>query len=147
MIMCYLCQILLIFFCLKTQWIPLGLLLTQNHIFQRFFHSWQKSISPGLCSFFKWLEFLHYLHLPIPPFPDAERSQQIPQARGWWCLSLLSDTSKCLSLGSQILLGVSDDECQKLLFRCLGFNETQAIHCQVAPSFILKLSICYHVFA
>lgn len=45
------------------------------------------------------------------------------------------------------LVGVSDNESQKMFFRCWRFNETQAILCQVAPVLIVKLSLRYHLFA
>lgn len=109
----------------------------QNHAFKETLSfSSEKNNSLDLCPFFKMAPVSSLpARCPLSPFS---------------CYKLRTDShhkNVPHHLEKYSLVGASDSEFQKIFFRCLSFNETQDIYCQVVPMLIFELSLCYHLFA
>lgn len=136
-----LCQISCLFFCLGTLRILFKLPWCRSMLSKRPFHSHQRrTIHLISVHFSKWLLFPPYRHGVPSPLSVATSSGQIHRTDS-------HHKNVPHHLEKYSLVGASDSEFQKIFFRCLSFNETQDIYCQVVPMLIFELSLCYHLFA
>lgn len=114
--------------------------MPQNRIFKRDSSILAtKSSSPDLCSFSKWLESPRYWHHLVPPSPG------LPNAHSRFCRR--KENVVCHLEKGRFFWELKAMNSRKCFSDVWDFNETQDVHCQVAPMFIFKLSLCYHIFA